>query len=84
MCEAPSSFTGFFPADILAGAMLCDERKKEETRKIKWRPYGIFHAQKETATHYRFLHTATGEEFDVLKSSLHMPNAPKKESTNIR
>jgi len=67
--EVPSLYTAIFPVDILAGAMRCSDAKKEEISNLKWRPHGIFHVQTETATHYRFLHTSTGEEFDVLKSS---------------
>jgi hypothetical protein len=73
MSEIPSSFTAFFPADILAMAMRCDEKKKEEIRNLKWRAHGIFHIQQETETHVHFLHTSTGEEFDVLKASFNMP-----------
>ena len=73
MCEVPSSFTAFFPADILAAAMRCTDKKKEEIRNLKWRPHGIFHVQGETPIHYRFLHTSTGEEFDVLKNSFNLP-----------
>jgi len=77
--EIPSSLTAFFPVDILAGAMRCGDRKKEEIMNLKWRPHGIFHVQKETDTHYRFLHTSTGEEFDVLKSSFNQPFDSSKE-----
>jgi hypothetical protein len=70
LCEVPSSFTAFFPLDILAGAMRCDHGKKEEIINLKLRPHGIFQFQRETATHFLLLHTATGEEFNVLKNSL--------------
>lgn len=67
--EVPSVFTAIFPVNILAGAMRCSDKKKEEMSNLKWRPHGIFHVQQETDTHYRFLHTSTDEEFNVLKSS---------------
>ena len=73
MCDEPSSFTGFFPADMLANAMRCNDTRKEEIRNLKWRAHGIYHVQNETPTHYRFLHTSTGEEFDVLKSCFNVP-----------
>ncbi|MEO5562433.1 MAG: DUF3843 family protein [Chitinophagaceae bacterium] len=73
MFEVPSRLTAIFPADILAGAMHCNEEKKQEIRNLKWRPHGLFHIRFETATHYRFLHTSTDEEFDVLKNSLNNP-----------
>ena len=73
MCEAPSSFTAFFPADMLAEAMRCNDTRKDEIRNLKWRADGIFHVQRETPTHYRFLHTSTGEEFDVLKNCFNVP-----------
>jgi hypothetical protein len=71
--EEPSIFTAFFPVDIFAGALHCDEAKKEEIRSLKFRPHGIFHIQNESSTHIHFLHTATGEELDVLKSSFNHP-----------
>jgi len=71
--EVPSAYTAFMPVDILAGAMRCNDRKKEEIMNLKWRPHGIFHVQQETDTHYRFFHTSTGEEFDVLKNSFNRP-----------
>lgn len=71
--EVPSSLTAFFPVDILAGAMRCNEEKKQEIINLKFRPHGIFHVQNETGTHYHFLHTATNEKFDVLISSFHTP-----------
>ncbi|MEO8861487.1 MAG: DUF3843 family protein [Ginsengibacter sp.] len=71
--EVPSLFTAFFPVDILAGAMRCNDKKKEEIINLKFRPHGIFHIQEETGTHYRMLHTATTEEFNVLISSFNNP-----------
>jgi hypothetical protein len=67
--EVPSLYTAIFPVDMLAGAMRCSPKKKEEISNLKWRPHGIFHVQQETETHYWFLHTSTGEEFKVVKSS---------------
>jgi hypothetical protein len=78
--EVPSLYTAIFPVDILAGAMRCSDTKKEEISKLKWRPHGIFHVQQETATHYRFLHTSTDEEFDVLKSSFNRPFDSRKQN----
>ena len=69
MFEMPSSFTAFFPIDIFAGAIICDEKKKEEIKPLKFRPHGIFHVQHETDSDYIFLHTATAEEFKVTKKS---------------
>lgn len=71
--EVPSSFTAFFPVDILAGAIRCNDEKKQEIIDLKFRPHGIFHIQDETATHYRMLHTATNEEFNVLISGFNNP-----------
>src|SRR5699024_622211 len=48
MCEEPSSFSAFYPLDILAGAMRCNERVKEELAGLKLRPYGIFNVQNKT------------------------------------
>jgi hypothetical protein len=73
MSEVPSSFTAFFPADILAEAMRCNDTRKEDIRNLKWRAHGIFHVQQETPTHYLFMHTATGEQFNVLKSCFTAP-----------
>ena len=73
MFEEPTSFTAFFPIDILAGAMQCPETKKEEIRQLKFRPRGIFHVQKQNDTHYFFVHTATGEEFNVVKKNFTQP-----------
>lgn len=69
MFEQPSHLTGFFPIDIFAGALNCTEENKTKIRKLKVRPHGIFHVQNELSDHYLFLHTATREEFKVLKSS---------------
>jgi len=66
---APSSFTAFFPIDIIAGAAICSEIKKTEIEQLKFRPYGIFYVQHETREHYHFIHTATREEFEVVKKS---------------
>lgn len=73
MFNMPSTLTAFFPADLLAGALRCSDEKKEEVRNLKWRPHGVFQVEKATATHYQFVHTATGEQYDVLKSSLNHP-----------
>jgi hypothetical protein len=67
--EEPSSLTAFFPVDIFAGALQCSNEKKEEIRNLKLRPHGIFHVQQGTKDHYLFLHTSTGEEFNVNKNS---------------
>jgi len=77
--EVPSLLTAFLPLDILAGAIRCSDSKKEEIMKLKWRSHGIFHVQQETATHYRFLHTSTLEEFTVLKNSFDKPLDSKRE-----
>ena len=77
--EVPSAYTAIFPVDLLAEAMRCSDTKKEEIHNLKWRPHGIFHVQQETGTHYRFLHTATGEEFDILKTSFNQVFESSKE-----
>ncbi len=77
--EVPSLLTAFFPVDILAGAMRCNDEKKQEIINLKFRPHGIFHVQNETGTHYRMLHTATNEEFDVLISGFNNPIDTKKD-----
>lgn len=79
MFNVPSSLTAFFPADLLAGALRCSDEKKEEVRNLKWRLHGVFQVKKETPTHYHFLHTSTGEQYDVLKSSLNQPIDSGKE-----
>jgi|GEM_PF-3342098 len=79
MFEVPSALTAFFPIDILAGAMHCDENKKAEIRNLKYRPHGIFHVQHETASDYLFLHTATNEEFKIVKKSFNKPFDSSKE-----
>lgn len=73
MSDEPSSFTGLFPVDILAGALRCDSKNKSDTAHLKWHPLGIFHVTSEKATHYHFTHTATDEEFNVTKRSLGQP-----------
>lgn len=73
MFEIPSTFTAFYPVDILAGAMHCNKAKQEEITHLKYRAHGIFHIQQETTTHYFFLHTATNEEFNVTKKSFNIP-----------
>lgn len=67
--EAPSALTAYFPLDIFAGALHCSETEKEEIRSLKFRPTGIFHVEKESGKHILFKHTATCEEFNVLKRS---------------
>ena len=79
MFEMPSTFTAFFPIDIFAGAIICDKKKKEEIKLLKFRPHGIFHVQQETASHYIFLHTATSEEFKVTKKSFNQTFDSKDE-----
>lgn len=71
--EVPSSLTAFFPIDILAGVMRCNEKKKQEISNLKWRPHGIFQIKKETTEFYHFFHTATGEEFEVRIDSFDRP-----------
>ncbi len=71
--EQPSVITAYTALEIFTGALRCTEAKKEEIRSLKLRPYGIFHIQNESAAHITFLHTATGEEFKVLKSSFANP-----------
>ena len=79
MFEMPSTYTAFFPVDIFAGALKGSERKKTEIKQLKNRPHGIFHIQQETASHYLFLHTATGEEFKVTKNSFNNTFDSRKE-----
>lgn len=79
MFEMPSTYTAFFPVDIFAGALKGNERKKTEIKELKLRPHGIFHVQQETASHYLFLHTATGEEFKVTKNSFNNTFDSRKE-----
>jgi hypothetical protein len=79
MCEEPSSLTAFFPVDILAGAMHGSDEMKASVANLKWRPYGIFQIAGETATHFHFIHTATGEEFDVVIESFNEPLKVKKQ-----
>lgn len=79
MFEMPSTFTAFFPIDIFACAIICDKKKKEEIKLLKFRPHGIFHVQQETASHYIFFHTATSEEFKVTKKSFNQTFDSKDE-----
>jgi hypothetical protein len=77
--EVPSVLTAYFPLDIFAGALRCNEAKKEEIKSLKLRPHGVFHIQNENATHIIFRHTATNEEFNVLKNSFNNPPDASKE-----
>ncbi len=69
MFEAPSSLTGFFPVDLFAGAIRGSDAEKKELSGLKWRPFGVFQLEEFKEKHFHFRHTATGEEFDVLKES---------------
>lgn len=78
--EVPSYYTAFFPLDIFAGALKCSSEKKQEIINLKFRPHGIFHVQQEFADSYIFLHTATSEEYRVMKSSFNrLPDTKSSE-----
>lgn len=70
MIDVPSALTGFFPADILAGALRGREQQKQEVRNLKWRVQGIFRLDGQNHSTYAVTHSATGERFSVRKSSL--------------
>jgi hypothetical protein len=78
--EVPSNYTAFFPLDIFAGALRCSPEKKQQVVNLKFRPHGIFHVQQEFPDSYIFLHTATGEECRVMKSSFNkLPDTKSEE-----
>ena len=68
--EVPSSYTAFFPVDLFAGAIHCNEKKRHQIRELKQRAHGVYHVLRDNEEYYRFSHDLTGEEFDVWKDSI--------------